>query len=158
MFNMDICREGALKHLQEARKIARKAGILSSAITGEGGCLIVHPWLGTRKLRTLAVLLKTAFKEPLGLYRVKVNQKLLYLDLQRNPAAGDFLAKLNELLMNVNEGDIILDDSSNPELAIDRYDPQVPRELLEKAYIRNLLDVPGLKTTFKASACQSRKK
>ncbi len=145
-------QEGALKHLQEARKIARRAGILSSAVTGEGGRLMVHPWLGTRKLITLARLLKTAFKEPLGLYRVDVDQKLLYLDLQRDPSAGDFLMKLNELLTAVGESDIIFDGSSDRELAFDRYDPQVPRELLEKAYIRNVLDILGLKTALEGSA------
>jgi len=147
-FEYGYLQKGALKHLQEAREIARRAGILSSAISGEGGHLMMHPWLGTRKLKTLAILLNTAFKEPLGVFLV--DQRWLYLDLQRNPSAGDFLAKLSELLMDVDEGDIILDDIPSPKLAIDRYDPQVPRELLEKAYVRNLLDIPGLKAAFKA--------
>ena len=134
-------QEGAMKHLQEARIIARRAGILSSTITGEGGRLMVHPWLGTRKMKTLAVLLKTAFREPLGLY--SVDQKMLFLDLQRDPAAGNFSEKLKELLSTVDENDIIFDSFSDNELTIDRYDPQVPRELLEKAYVRNVLDISG---------------
>lgn len=136
----------AREHLAEARDIARRAGILSSSVTGEGGHLLVHPWLGTRKLSTLGILLRASLKESLGIYRVA--KDTLYLDLQYDPSIGSFLEKLTELLKSVKESDVYFDGFKDPELMVDRYDAYVPRRLLEQAYRKNVLDIDGLRNSW----------
>lgn len=101
-------QDGALKHLADARAIARKEGVLSSIFSGEAGHLLLHPWLGTRKLNTLGMLLRTALKEPLGIYTIKPFQCGLGIEIQRNPEAGDFLVELKKRLASVDEADICL--------------------------------------------------
>lgn len=123
-----------------------RPGMLAGCLPfDQGRRLLLHPWLGTRKLDTLGMLLRTALREPFGICGIRPLGGGLGLEVQPGPEAGGFPGELTRLLSSVDEADISLESMS---LTIDRYDFCVPRELLEKAYRQNWPDISGLRTAL----------
>lgn len=135
--------ERARMHLSAARAACRQTGILTSDISGKDTHFCIHPWLGSRAIDTLRFLLNTRFKTPLGISSAKVCHNIM-IEVDRNPAAGDFIDGLKTLIGGLTEDDISFSGVSDSALKKDRYDFCVPRALLEKAYIANTLDIKGL--------------
>lgn len=140
--------EQANAHLGNARKIARQSEILTSFASDEGGLVLLHPWLGTRKMATLQLLLATILKEPLDIFQVRRGKEGLHIEVQINPSAGHFIDELRKRLKNMDESTVDLTAIKDAGLICDRYDPYVPRSLLEMAYIQNHMDVSGVKALF----------
>lgn len=67
------------------------------------------------------------------------------------PSGDGMQVEQQEFVISIKESDICLDGFKDPELRIDRYDPYVPRELLEQVYRANALDVGGLRDAWAES-------
>lgn len=104
--------------------------------------LLVHPWLGSRKMDTLFFLLNNVFGETL---EIQSTQKIAYgmgIVVATELSTDAFWKKLTKQITGVSSEGII---SIAPPTPMDRYDAQVPETLLRKAYVYNGLDVDGLR-------------
>ena len=136
----------AKQALAEARAAA--AGYdLDHLFTRQSGRLLMHPWLGTRKLDTLTWLLRGRWSNPPLIQTVKPaggkNALLVETLLPRRL----FLKQLKRCLETLDPEALV---SSAPAEARDRNDAWIPDALLRRAYVYNALDVNGLRDALLA--------
>ena len=113
----------------------------------EPGRLLLHPWLGTRRLETLAWLLRGRFSNRLAVQTVKDAGNHTALTVETLLPRRLFLKNLRACLEALEPEDLV---PSAPATALDRNDAYVPAELRRRAYVYNHLDVPGLKAALLA--------
>ncbi len=137
----------AKRALAEARATARTYE-LDRLFTPLGyGRLLLHPWLGTRKLDTLAWLLRGRFSNRLAVQTVKPAGDRTALLVETLLPKKRFLEGLRACLEALEPEALV---SAAPAAALDRNDAFVPDALRRRAYVYNHLDAPGLKAALLA--------
>ena len=132
---------GGRAALEEARRRAASMALDQPIHRLDRAALRLLPWLGTRKLDTLVFLLRTLWAR-----RLKVEGATLicgvavHVHTSLDPEA--FRAELIKALQTLRPEDVVPLAPAAPQ---DRYDAWVPEGLLQKAYVYNRLDIPGLK-------------
>ncbi len=128
--------------LVEARKRAANMDLEAPySILGDQQ-LLLHPWLGSRKMHTLLFLLNKALAEKLRIQFARFVGMRMGIFLYTELPAAEFWEHLVCALNSIAPEDIVPIAPSTP---VDRYDSQVPEELRRKAYVYNCLDINGLK-------------
>ena len=104
--------------------------------------LLIHPWLGHRKIDTLLFLLKDVFNEALEIQSTAEVACGMGISVATDLPVDVFWDRMMNLLIGTSPEKII---PIAPPVPIDRYDAQLPDALLRKAYVYNFLDTDGLK-------------
>lgn len=100
--------------------------------------MLIHPWLGSRKMDTLFFLLNKVFNEAL---EIQSAMKVAYgmgINVATELPIDVFWNKLVKLITNTSAEQII---PIAPPVMMDRYDAMIPEALLRKAYVYNSLDI-----------------
>ncbi len=129
----------AQQRLAFAREFVRQTIWLeSSVVCLEPGHFALFPWSGSRVYVTLVNILQY-----LGWYTHSSSPDP-YIEVVYNGNTGDVIAELRMLSSKVTELVIKLVAELNvAQLWQGKYDYLIPRALLEKAYINDVLDIPG---------------
>lgn len=128
----------ALKLLEEARKMARNAGILEkNIIPYSKNSFYLCPWVGSKEMQTIKRLLSCGLKDSLQIYSVSGGNH--YLQITSCMSANGMVEKFHQLSLDFHDPDMVLPRSQVPR--IDKYDGMVPDNLLRKAFLYNELDV-----------------
>jgi ATP-dependent helicase Lhr and Lhr-like helicase len=130
----------AQQRLTLARGLARNAGWLNSSVVSlETGRFALFPWSGSRIHRTLAHILK--YK---GWYTTTFPDSHYYIEIVYDGNATDVLTELQKLSPQVPDLiKTLVTELKDRELWQGKYDYLAPRALLEKAYMNDVLDIPG---------------
>ncbi|MDR2073706.1 MAG: DEAD/DEAH box helicase [Spirochaetaceae bacterium] len=138
----------AVVALEQGRRRARKAGILTGAVVpgktgGPAGGFLIIPWLGSLGMRTIdAFLKKPAVQKKLAL-RSCVWEGDFYFTLATDHDSETFIAALiKETELSGRAGSRALVPETVPLL--DKYDYLLPRELTVKQFAANMLDPQAL--------------
>jgi len=128
----------ALQVIDDARFIAREAGILQKSIIPYAErSFYLCPWVGSKTLQTIKNLLACSLKDSLQIYSVFGGHH--YLQITSDLSVAEFTDKLSKLQINFNDPDMVLPKNQVPR--VDKYDKMVPDELLRTAFLYNELDV-----------------
>lgn len=131
----------AAEALRLARKHIAKLDLEKNYTAVGEKAIMLHPWLGTRKMQTLLYLLKHTFKEDLEVQYVSLARGGMAIHIVSEIPAEGFLADFTEKIKGLDEELLIAD--AVPTI-FDRYDPFVPEALLKKAFVYDHLDIPGI--------------
>lgn len=124
--------------IDDARFIARKAGILQKSIIPYAErSFYLCPWVGSKTLQTIKNLLACSLKDSLRIYSVSRGHH--YLQITSDLSIAEFTDKLSKLQINFRDPDMVLPENQLPR--VDKYDKMVPDELLRMAFLYNELDV-----------------
>ena len=136
--------ENAAQRLENARRVAKNAGIGEKLVVWLGGqSYVLFPWLGTRPFRTLRRFMQKYAGE-LGISDIQ-SEGCCYITFKaKNPEIGKTL----DLCLS----EIIARDGLDPHELIsegecpvyDKYDEYIPAELLRDAYAEDRLDCDGV--------------
>ena len=129
--------------LKEAREQAARYDLNSPYSVIGDKQLLIHPWLGTRKMDTLFFLLNNTFSETLEIQKAIKLPCGMGISIATELPIGLCWKKLVKMITSTAPESII---PTVPPIPMDRYDAQVPEVLLRKAYVYNHLDIDGLKT------------
>jgi ATP-dependent Lhr-like helicase len=129
----------AQQRLSLTRDLVRRTNWLhSSVVPLNPGRFVLFPWTGSRIYRTIANIL-----EHLDWYTGNPDSAY-YLEIVFDGNAADVLAELRKLSSQVPElVRALVTELNDRQLWRGKYDYLTPRSLLEKAYINDVLDVPG---------------
>lgn len=129
----------AQQSLTLTRNLVKQAGWLDSCIAPlESGHFVLLLWTGSRVRTTLAHILRH-----IGWYIV-VHQSGCAIEVVYSGSAADVLTALRDLSPQVPTlVRTLVSKLADGQLWQGKYDHLVPRSLLEKAYINDVLDVPG---------------
>ena len=128
--------------LKEARRLASKYDLRKPYITISNKQILIHPWIGSRKMDTLYFCIVNKFREELKLQSAYRIAKSLGITIKTELTAETFWRKLLILIQHVIPDDII---PIAPPIPLDRYDDMISEYLLRKAFVFNNLDIDGLK-------------
>lgn len=129
----------ARQRLQQARRLARSAGIVAPSThalveSGSGDALLI-PWQGTRIMQTLALCI-----EQMGLGKGK--DALPYY-IQIRGGAGELRQRLAQFVATPPTPAALIGTLTPADLVRAKYDRYVPESLLRQAYIHDVLDYDG---------------
>ncbi|MBQ9801913.1 MAG: DEAD/DEAH box helicase [Clostridia bacterium] len=144
-------KENAARRLEIARHLARNTGVTEHMILHLGGstwCLF--PWLGTRGFRTVRRMLAAHAKE-LGVFGIEY-EGCAYIKFHLTGDGAALAAKLASLAGSDIDPETLVFPSEMP--LFDKFDALLPRELLQRAYATDRLDVEEMKTRFRDLAKQ----
>ncbi len=129
----------AQQRLSLTRDLVRHTKWLHSCVVPlKPGRFVLFPWTGSRIYRTLANIL-----EHIGWYTSNPNPGY-YLEIVFDGNAADVLAELRILSSQVAElVRVLVAELEDRQLWQGKYDYLTPRTLLEKAYVNDVLDIPG---------------
>ncbi len=135
---------GARRRLADARALARNTGMLERPVIRIGGSsFVIFPWLGTRAVRTLKRFLIHECSRELRISSVE-NTNSYYLTFKLS-GAGE--RELTDCMKRLASRDIdpreLAGDNEYP--VREKYDANVPQDLLLEAFCRDSLDVKELK-------------
>ncbi len=125
--------ENAAQRLENARRVAKNAGMDKNAVVFLGGqSYVLFPWLGTRAFRTVRRLMQK-YSSELGIYDIQ-SEGCCYISFKSRDGEGKNLC--------YNLENIIERDGLDPTSLIfdgecpvfDKYDEFIPPELLRDAY------------------------
>lgn len=129
----------AQQRLALTRELARRSDWLRSCVVrlGPGRFALFH-WTGWRIYRTLVHILKY-----IG-WDIEPRRDGSYIRVVYDGDAGAVIAELRKLSPRVPElVKALVAELTNGQLMQGKYDPLAPRPLLEKAYMNDVLDIPG---------------
>ncbi len=132
----------AAEALRQAQERGQKYDLQSNYTQMEGKQLLLHPWLGTKKMDTLYFLLKKTFGEELELQNASWAKANMGIYVTTELPADEFMKKLLALLKGLAADEII---PQVQPMCLDRYDPYVPETLRQQANAMNGLDVEGIR-------------
>ena len=139
-------QKNAIKVLSEARKMARKSGILDHDIIQYAEkSYFICPWTGTKEIRTIVRMFACGLKEYLDIRSI-INSGY-YLSFTSGLDTKELREKLTKLKCEQDNPCAVLNDEQVPR--IDKYDYMVPDELLRSAYLYNQVDVEGANNILK---------
>ncbi|MGH2506589.1 MAG: helicase-related protein, partial [Ktedonobacteraceae bacterium] len=129
----------AQQRLALARELVRRSNWLRSSVARlEPGRFVLFLWTGSRIYRTLAIILKH-----IGWYS-ELSKSGHYMEIVYDGDEGAVLAELRGLSSQVPDlVHILVTELKDTQLWQGKYDYVAPRLLLEKAYINDILDIPG---------------
>lgn len=104
--------------------------------------ILLHPWLGTRKMQTLLYLLKNTFKEDLKVQSASLTRRSMALQIVSDIPTERFMNEFLDKVKAVDKQSLMADAVP---VNYDRYDPFVPEALLKKAFVYDHLDIPGIR-------------
>lgn len=121
--------------------MARTSGILDSdVIQYADKSYYICPWIGTKEIRTIVNLFAYGLKEYLDVR--SISNSIYYLSFTSGLEIVDLAKKLQELVIDKDNPNMVLNDNQAPR--IDKYDYMVPDELLREAYLYNQVNVPSV--------------
>jgi hypothetical protein len=130
----------AQRRLSLIRDLARQSAWLRSSISPlDTGRFVLFPWTGSRIHKTLAIILQS-----IDWFHTQSNDAHYYVEFVYKGSAADALNELRALSPRVP--DLVsaqVSELKDMELWQGKYDFLTPRQLLEKAYINDALDIPG---------------
>ena len=124
--------------LTEARERAARYDLNRPYSSIGDNQMLIHPWLGSRKMDTLFFLLNNVFNMEL---EIQSAMKVAYgmgISVSSELPIDVFWNKLVKLITNTSAEQII---PIAPPVMMDRYDAMIPETLLRKAYVYNNLDI-----------------
>ncbi|MBQ9545427.1 MAG: DEAD/DEAH box helicase [Clostridia bacterium] len=134
----------AAKRLSDARDLAAKTGILDKPVIALGkNSFVMFPWLGTRAVRTLKRFLMHRCSQGLRLSSVE-NTNSYYLTFKLADGGAEDVRKEMKrqiALKKVDPHELV---GINEFPVKEKFDPDVPQELLREAFCRDCLDVGQL--------------
>jgi ATP-dependent helicase Lhr and Lhr-like helicase len=121
------------------RDFVRRTNWLDSSVVPlQTGRFVLFPWTGSRIVKTIAHILKH-----LDWYTYNADAGY-YLEIVFDGNAADVLAALRKLSPQVPElVRVLVAELDDRQLWQGKYDYLAPRSLLEKAYVHDVLDIPG---------------
>ena len=132
----------AVNVLRSAREWIARLGSEAEYTAVGDKAILLHPWLGTRKMQTLLYLLKNTFKEDLKVQAVSLARRSMALQIVCEIPVGEFMNEFLDRVKAVDEQCLVADAAP---VEYDRYDPFVPEALLKKAFVYDHLDIPGIR-------------
>jgi ATP-dependent Lhr-like helicase len=127
----------AQSRLEEARRLFREQGIHPLVKAPHGG-LTLLPWLGSRGMRTLLLLIQTdPFRGRLGLRSV-VRENDYVLRIDSSLSLPDFQEELRNILIPSEAPSLLIKPEQIPLTG--KFDMLLPPRLLLKQYAANMLD------------------
>ncbi len=144
--NYSYLSEEASKVLKEARRYARESGMLIGISIPESlDGVFLFPWCGTKELRTLVLLFRTAFKQILKVKRVIPFNN--YLFVYTSLPIGIFL----KILKNLNFESVYYDNvvSGLGNQSIDKFDSLLPDNLKTYSIFMNKYDLYGAREALR---------
>ncbi len=128
----------AQQRLSLTRDLVRRSDWLHSCVVSlEPRRFVLFPWTGSRIYRTLVNIL-----EHIGWYNRLVS--IYCIEIVYDGNVADVLAELRILSPQVPElVGVLVTELEDIQLWQGKYDYLAPRPLLEKAYINDVLDIPG---------------
>ena len=132
-------KPNAQKRLEQARHVARNAGMLHASIIHLGGySYCMFPWVGTRSFRAMRRILKQLSRE----FQITgIEYEGCYFITFKMARGNEYeltQALLHRLRNEVDPADSLVQDSEIPIL--EKYDDYIPPALLRRAYARDALD------------------
>ncbi len=139
--------DNARERLENARNVAKNAGMADSTVIYLGGqSYVLFPWLGTRAFRTLKRLLQKNAAE-LGIYDIQ-SELCYYITFKAKEDAGNSL--LFGIRSIIERGDLdaekLVFDGECP--VFDKFDDFIPPSLLRKAYAKDRLSTQEVRDRF----------
>jgi ATP-dependent Lhr-like helicase len=130
----------AQDRLKFIRDVGREATWLRSCVFRlEPGRFALFPWTGSRVYETLASILQAV-----GWFVQRSRSGPYYIEIVYDGDAGAVIAELRKLSPQVPELiSKLVAGLKEAQLYRGKYDYLAPRTLLEKAYIQDVLDIPG---------------
>ncbi len=131
--------EGCAQRLEEIRFITRNAGVLDRLVTAlSERKFAVFPWVGTRQLTTLHLLLRAR-----GIQSRMPWPTCVYLEVVYDGGQAGLEAEIREIL--AEEPDLNTLPLPEQVQIRGKYNEFVPQELLRKQYVEDFLDFAGLR-------------
>ena len=139
--------ENAAERLENARRVAKNAGMDESMIIYLGGqSYVLFPWLGTRAFRAVKRTLQKNAAE-LGIFDIQ-SELCYYITFKAKEDAGKNL--IFGLRRIIERGDLVPEklifDGECP--IFDKFDEFIPPELLRRAYAKDRLNTDEVKERF----------
>ena len=147
--NYNYLSSQSKKLLEEARAFAKNDCLLSEPMFyTDSNEIVLMPWVGTKKLKTIEKLLDVGLKERLRIQHVK--EMDYYLVIRSELLLEEFKSAILEIEIPFDAPDYVVDDHTY--LWIDKYNYMIPEKMLKTAYLYNEMDVPGAMAVLKAAA------
>lgn len=131
-------KQNAMHRLEVARHVARNTGMTEHSLIHLGGyswCLF--PWLGTRSFRTVRRILREAGEE-LGVSGISY-EGCYYISFRMSGGDGkDLMEKINQSIREGIRAEDLISATEAP--VFEKYDDDVPTELLRRAYATDHLN------------------
>ncbi len=124
--------DNAKRRLENARMVARNAGMNKSLVVFLGGqSYVLFPWLGTRAFRTVRRLLQKCSSE-LGISDIR-SEGCCYITFKAKGDGRNIPERINEIIQRDGlDPSALVFDGECP--VFDKYDEYIPSELLCDAY------------------------
>lgn len=129
----------AQQRLALVREQAKEADWLRSCVARlEPGRFALFPWTGSRVFKTLSRILQFAG------WDIRHPRSCPYIEVIYDGDAGAMIAELRKLAPQVPAlARTLVSELKDSQLYQGKYDSLAPRALLEKAYLNDVLDIPG---------------
>lgn len=142
--------ESCCERLAEIRYLAKNSGILTDLVTQLSEIkYAVFPWIGTRQLYTLHYLLRQRGIKSKILWHTCIYLEVTFTGKQMDPKASIEAAIREILAAETDPFTIPLPDKVEIE---HKYNEFIPPELLKKQFVRDFLDLDGLKSDMRENA------
>lgn len=138
-------RSGAKTLLERARNFVRENGLVDQTMIPCGSnSFYICPWVGTKQIRTLEKLFANGLKEMLEITEVENLQYFLFVKTRLS--VQEFMNRWKSSELDLEDPDVILKPDKTPY--VDKYDRLIPEKLLRTAYLKNQMDLEGIKEIF----------
>ena len=139
--------ENAAQRLENARRVAKNAGMDKNAVIFLGGqSFVLFPWLGTRAFRTVRRIMQK-YSSELGIYDIQ-SEGCCYISFKSRDGEGKNLYSRIENIISrdgLDTSELIFDGECP---VFDKYDEFIPAELLRDAYAVDKLCAEEVYTRF----------
>ncbi len=129
--------DNARSRLENARRVAANSGMRDKHVVFLGGqSYVIFPWLGTRAFRTLRRFMQKNASQ-LGVSDIQ-SQGCCYITFKSKVPADDLEMRMREIIdIKGLDTEELVADAECP--MFDKYDEQIPPELLREAYAKDRL-------------------
>ena len=136
-------QENARARLLHARYVARAAGVTSAPLVHLGGdTWALFPWLGTYAFMALERVIKRRLPAELGIKGVDVCRPF-YIQFRMKATGDEFLSVLAGTVAEEFDPIELVYPGEVP--VFDKYDENLPEELVRKGFAEGVLDVEGMR-------------
>ena len=136
-------QQNARARLQHARFVAREAGVTSAPLLHLGGdTWALFPWLGTYAFIALERVIKLRLPASLGVKGMNVARPY-YIQFRMKATADEFLSALADAVAQEFDPMELVYPGEVP--VFDKYDENLPEELVRKGFAEGVLDIEGMR-------------